>query len=238
MMRVSELAALRLWESDPGRSPLARARAFLTEVATPEIATSAAPAAVDRLAVGTRNFRVLRAYAETFGPRVPCEVACPACDSRLELEIDVRELIAAYREPPESVTVRHDGRDYSARVPTDADLGAAIEQHAGAEGLFARCALAPAPEEWPAAAIAAIESAMAAADPLAQIDLALRCPDCAHGWPAPFDALAVLYDRLAAQAQGLLLDVHRLARAYGWREADILAMAPARREHYLALLGA
>ncbi len=31
--------------------------------------------------------------------------------------------------------------------------------------------------------------------------------------------------------------VHALARAYGWREADVLAMSEARRHFYLELVG-
>jgi hypothetical protein len=38
---------------------------------------------------------------------------------------------------------------------------------------------------------------------------------------------------VAARAQRLLMEVHLLARAYSWRESDILAMSPARRNAYL-----
>ena len=33
-----------------------------------------------------------------------------------------------------------------------------------------------------------------------------------------------------------LRDVHTLASTYGWREADILALSPWRRQYYLALI--
>jgi hypothetical protein len=35
----------------------------------------------------------------------------------------------------------------------------------------------------------------------------------------------------------LLTEVHRLAQAYGWREAEILALSEARRHAYLELVG-
>ena len=41
-----------------------------------------------------------------------------------------------------------------------------------------------------------------------------------------------------ARAQRLLMEVHLLARAYGWREADILGMSPARRNAYLQRVAA
>ena len=53
--------------------------------------------------------------------------------------------------------------------------------------------------------------------------------------------------QLAAHQQGryadphgserLVADVHALAYAYGWREGDVLALTPARREVYLELTG-
>ena len=40
----------------------------------------------------------------------------------------------------------------------------------------------------------------------------------------------------SARAGALLHEVHRLASAYGWSEAQILALSPARRAQYLALV--
>ena len=48
---------------------------------------------------------------------------------------------------------------------------------------------------------------------------------------------ALLWSEIHAWARQLLRDVHALARAYGWREADILALSPTRRGIYLELLG-
>ena len=45
-----------------------------------------------------------------------------------------------------------------------------------------------------------------------------------------------LWHEVDAWALRLLRDVHRLARAYSWREADILALSPSRRQCYLDLL--
>ena len=38
-----------------------------------------------------------------------------------------------------------------------------------------------------------------------------------------------------AWARRTLRDVHVLARAYGWREADVLALSPTRRQIYVEL---
>jgi hypothetical protein len=65
--------------------------------------------------------------------------------------------------------------------------------------------------------------------------LDLRCPTCGHSWHALFDIVAFFWAELASQAKRLLREVHTLARAYGWREADIVSMSARRRQLYLEM---
>ncbi len=65
----------------------------------------------------------------------------------------------------------------------------------------------------------------------------LSCPACGHGWLTPLDAPGYLWREIETQARRLLHEVHALASAYGWREADILAMTARRRWAYLEMLG-
>jgi hypothetical protein len=67
------------------------------------------------------------------------------------------------------------------------------------------------------------------------MQLALVCPTCGSGWAVAFDIVAFFWTELQAWAQRMLRDIHTLARAYGWREADILALSPLRRQVYLEL---
>ena len=77
----------------------------------------------------------------------------------------------------------------------------------------------------------------AALDPAANIRLGMRCTDCGHAWDAVLDIGACFWDELGTRARQLLESVHRLASAYGWREAETLALSPARRAAYLNLIG-
>jgi hypothetical protein len=78
-----------------------------------------------------------------------------------------------------------------------------------------------------------VEAAMSAADPQAEVQLDLFCPSCQHNWLATFDIASFLWSEINVWAQRLLNEVHLLAKAYAWREADILAMSPTRRRFYL-----
>jgi hypothetical protein len=79
---------------------------------------------------------------------------------------------------------------------------------------------------------------LAECDPWAESLLELTCPECRHEWTVLLDVAVFLWTQIRTRAQRLLRDVHTLASAYGWREADILTMSSRRREAYLELVGA
>jgi hypothetical protein len=89
--------------------------------------------------------------------------------------------------------------------------------------------------ELPAEVTTKLAQRMAERDPQAEVMLDLRCPTCDHAWQALFDIVSFFWTELAAQARRLLREIHTLARAYGWREADILSMSARRRQFYLEL---
>ena len=68
------------------------------------------------------------------------------------------------------------------------------------------------------------------------LELALSCPSCRHQWQATFDIVSFFWSEINAWAHRSLQEVHTLALAYGWREADILAMSPWRRQFYLKMV--
>jgi hypothetical protein len=50
------------------------------------------------------------------------------------------------------------------------------------------------------------------------------------------DPADYFYRELAASSRRLLLQIHALAGAYGWTEAEILALSPPRRATYVKLI--
>jgi hypothetical protein len=76
-------------------------------------------------------------------------------------------------------------------------------------------------------------AALEALDPLNALELAAICPACGGPNDIELDLEAVLLERAAGRRERLLDMVHRIARAYHWSEAEILALPPARRARYL-----
>jgi hypothetical protein len=79
---------------------------------------------------------------------------------------------------------------------------------------------------------------MVEADPQGDTEFELTCPACGYRWMILFDIESFFWSELSGWAHRVLTDVHTLASAYGWREADILRLGPWRRQFYLGLIGA
>ncbi len=92
-------------------------------------------------------------------------------------------------------------------------------------------------DQLPVHVVEAVVARMAERDPQADTQLSLACPGCSHRWNALFDIVSFFWSEIQAWAVRILREVHILASAYGWREADILAMSPLRRQSYLSMLG-
>jgi hypothetical protein len=81
----------------------------------------------------------------------------------------------------------------------------------------------------------AIATKMLEADPQGDVQLALTCPACSHRWQITFDILSFFWNEINVWAQRVMREIHVLASSYGWREADILALSPWRRQVYLQM---
>jgi len=136
--------------------------------------------------------------------------------------------------------------EVSFRLPNSLDLAATEDQRditAARDRLLERCLLVvrhngeeTSTDQLPTSVVDTIIERMVQADPQADVQLALTCSACSHQWQAIFDIASFFWSEIDAWAHHLLREVHTLAYAYGWREADILAMSPRRRQLYVERL--
>ena len=253
MRALSATGILRVWERGQAQHAIDRGITIL--VAALPGRTRAELAA---LPIGERDAWIARVRELTFGRHLRAVSRCPTCGTQAEFEVDLASLGLSPSpalaenapppppEPPRVIEV--EGLRLSFRLPDSTDLAAAARCGGEAEMqrvLIERCLVEARAgeavldrEALPAAARAALEEAMALADPRADVVFGMRCLDCGGGWRAPFDIAACLWVEILAEARRLLGEVHSLARAYGWSEGEILAMSPRRRQGYLELVGA
>jgi hypothetical protein len=240
MRPLSSTALLDVWEQGQGLSPTQRAL-LLLQAAHPEY-----PAEVlSQMPIGRRDALLLALRAWTLGLRLDSVATCPACRAPLEFTCSVEDLWQeAETPPPETFTVEHAGQPFRFRPPDSRDVLAVarLTPEAARQHLLHRCLVEAPPDTEPDAPLpealaAQVAQAMAEADPMAEVQLALTCPACEHTWTPVFDIVAYFWQELSHLAVRLLTEVHHLASAYGWREADILALSAQRRRWYLDLSG-
>jgi hypothetical protein len=199
------------------------------------------------LPVGERDARLLELRELLFGGELEGAADCPRCGEPVEYSVPARTLLAE-RAP----ATNGDGLELSAfgyelrlRLPTGHDLVAASsapDLGGARDMLLERCVLSAAadgheeaPARLPADVVAALAERLAQVDPLADPRLALTCPGCGCDWSVALEIGAWLWSELESWAWRTLFDVHALASAYGWSEAEILALGP-RRELYVELV--
>ena len=239
----STLSLLSAWEA--GRAephPVQRALALLG-AAFPD----ASQGALAELSIGERDARLLALRERVFGPHLDALVVCPRCGERLELQVNASELKVEQPSDRGGALLLHvDDYEIAFRVPNSVDLAALVDateidtarrkllerviSHATCRGQEIVA------QELPETVLAAVEQQMAAADPQGEVLLDVSCQSCGNEWQVLFDVVSFLCSEVDAWAVRLLREVHSLARAYGWREAEILAMSPWRRQCYLEML--
>jgi len=230
-MNVPQASALmEAWGRGTGRSSTERAL-LLLGLALP----AADPETLSHFSIGYRDAWLLSLRESLFGSAIACLARCAACDEEISVDFAVADIRTSYAEPGAVVTLAAEGGEVRLRLPDSADLlaieGASDPGEAG-RLLLERCLLG----ETAAAGDTLFEAASRAlgeADPQAELSLAVDCPVCGARTDAPFDIAAHLWSDLDDWAGAQLRDVDRLARRYGWSEAEILAMSPVRRRVYL-----
>jgi hypothetical protein len=221
MGELSGAATLELWDAAHALRPVERAVALAC--ADGEDADDVA-----QLPLGRRDERLLALHAAVAGSAIEATASCPHCGESAEFSLDVDDLLVRGAEAvpaPEGW-----------RSPNSRDLEAAedaLDADAAERVLLERCVGGG---ELTDEARRAVAAAMAEADPLAEVLVDVACPGCGTTFVAELDVSAFVWAEVRAAALALLRDVDVLARAYGWTEAEVLALGEGRRQAYLELV--
>jgi hypothetical protein len=250
MRTLSASELLSVWEKGRVQQPIQRALTLLGS-ACPETS----PQQLAELSVGQRDNLLLTLREWMFGSQLQSIVKCPKCSDRLELSFKVADLrVAPLAGSTETFSLSIANYEVRFRLPNSLDLVACANQIARATGLedsssaqralLDRCLLAVCHQgqekpvtQLPDDVINAVVAHMAEADPQADVQIKLCCVACSHQWHSTFDIVSFLWSEINTWALRILREVHLLASTYGWREADILAMSPYRRQLYLEIIG-
>ena len=209
--------------------------------------------------LGRRNRALTDLRSRCFGTTLQGWAVCTSCGEKLEFALDSRVLVETGRDADETAdsntgeTIVVNQQTY--RLPTSRDLALAAREsdaRLGAIRIVENCRVAPpvdlpvpcdvadpgntAVKPWSDEALEEIGERMAAADPLAEIRLALHCPKCECNWEETLDMASFLWAEIEARARRLLREIHVLATAYGWSESEILSLNEDRRGRYVQMV--
>lgn len=232
---LTEERVLEVWEHGLRQPPTTRA---------PLLATLAADTGVEvtRLSLAALNSLLLDLRSEAFGDTLTCTADCPGCGESLDVTVGTRELRPPGAEaggvPAEAgtATLVAQGLDITYRALTGGDLLAVDPDGPDAHcALLRRCvvSVSPAQDPLPDTVLEEVGQRLADLDPGADTTVALVCPRCSHQWAAALDIAEHLWADIDGCARRLLYEVHALAQAYGWSEAEVLSVSPVRRQFYL-----
>ena len=244
MQAPSAAQLVGMWERG-ARQPWVDRALTLVSPCHPELTDSELRA----LTVGERDAGLLALRELLFGRALKSFAECPHCRARLEFSVDVNDLRSSFAGCSNAARAELTLDDIRIRFRrlSSEDLQAAARCADVADArrvLLQRCVVDArrngeplAAADLPPACVEALSSRLAALDGAADIALDLRCVVCHHPWQLTLDIVRFLWAEINALAKRYLDEVHTLAWAYGWREADILAMSAARRQFYLERVG-
>ncbi|HWC95653.1 MAG TPA: hypothetical protein VG456_02855 [Candidatus Sulfopaludibacter sp.] len=240
MHPLSASTLLEVWERGVGQAPVERALTLLSATAEESLD------GLRELSVGQRDAGLMALYQGLFGDTLHAFAECPECGERLEYTISTRDLDMnpSIHENSEALTLECGGALLRLRLPDSRDLAVASQfdsVDAARQSLARRCIVSADgldAGELSDAVVEQIARQLAKADPRAETLIHLTCAVCSYQWRVVLDIERFLWVKVSALAKRLLREVHVLARTYGWREADILAMTAARRQLYLEMAGA
>jgi len=240
---LAEQEILHIWEAGVGQSPVDRALTILAagfpEMSHDELAM---------LSIGQRDERLLALQQKNFGPELTGQGICPSCQEQAIFSLNIADVLAVpqTKSTEQAELVNDEGYKLLFRLPNSLDLAAVAccsNIDTARRTLVQRCVsqtsqngMEVSVEKLPEAVVVRLAERMAERDPLADIELEIVCPTCGHRWQVMLDIVTFFWAEIGAQAKRLFREVHTLAQAYGWREADILSMNATRRQLYLEMV--
>jgi len=241
---VSSATLLDVWEQGYSCSPVTQGL-LLLRLAWPD----QTPQALQHLSIGDRDRVLFSLRRQMFGSTIHSLSVCPDCAHALEIEFDLGPLFDA--DTTTNTRIHHQQGEtvWSLRLPNSGDLlelqptlaqtGVPVDALTTQRTLLAACLITPEEssliQELSEEQVSELSAQMAEADPLCDLSLPVECESCQTAWDSPFDIVSFLWTEIDRACRRLMIEVHRLAAAYGWTEQEILNLSPWRRHLYLEM---
>lgn len=229
---------MEIWEKGHVQHDLDRALTIL-EAACPDKKKDELAA----LPIAERDRNLISLREGMFGHTLTGFSRCPQCQERLEINLSTGDIL--FTRAPFKQQYELNSGDFILKfhLPNSYDLAAitCCKDISSARTMLGKRCVDQALikgnevpiEDLPEDAIEALSDQMEKSDLQSELILELECPECEHKWQILFDIVKFFWTEINSHAKRLLDDIHTLAYAYGWSEADILSMSAMRRQSYI-----
>jgi len=243
MGQLSPTALLDAWEDAVLARPVERAMRLVRAI-HPERSQEQ----IEQQGIAERDADLLELRETLFGAEFQALALCPNCDANTELLFQIEQVRPVARTGgTEPIPFRSGCFSGTFRLPISGDWLAlptsGVDGTVVRDALAKRCLLTLTEDTGekpsdapPGEVLVAVGEAIAQRDSDAHTKLDVVCPGCGHMWTVIFDIASYLWCEIDATCRRLLDQVHRLAKAYGWTESEILGLSVARRECYLSII--
>lgn len=202
---------------------------------------TAEPPTLRALGSGVREWLLQQAALRFWRGSGWFEAECMACGALFDAPAELRDAPRAQAGsgyPVIEVPTSLGPRRFEAPNGRHEEALARMSGAPGHRDMLALCGLAPAAradaERFTEGDIARIADSFDAICPDVADQISLTCPSCHAPTEARLDPLTFAFP----SQKGLLREVHRIARAYHWRESEILALPASRRRAYAEMIRA
>lgn len=190
--------------------------------------TEATKQKASRLISMDRDMLLAAIYTHTFGSRIQGTMTCPDCEEPYDYDFDLEEirnqLLSGFEEP--AVHFRGDDvlfrfNDNELRLLNGEDeinLENADTTEANRILLERTCPNYSSENEID------VEQLLSEVAPIMSIDMESVCPECESRHNIEFDMQYYLMTKLRQEQRFLWYEIHRLAAAYRWSQAEILSL--------------
>lgn len=202
------------------------------------------PGMMRRLAIGDRDFLMLKLYQVTFGDVISLLPICPkpGCGAKMNLDLAVADIPIENRPTEPSYCLMLDGEppaEIKFRLPRGADQErlAAMKGASAAElreRLLDACMLSG---DRPRGSSDALAEAIEQRSPGVALEVELHCPECEHAFDLDLDIAALVLREVAQRRATFDREIHLLAFHYRWPLHELFSLTAPRRQRFVRLLG-
>ena len=186
--------------------------------------------------IGEKTRALLITRANTFGHEIDGQFSCTQCHEQLSVSMNISALLSVAQPKEQRFDLLIEDESIPCRLPTVKHLIHSIKSDDMME-IAKLCVAQSDSAQLDKSILPALIHEFETRDPLIKTSIKSDCLGCQHTDRYQFSIGHYFLQEMMIFSQRITMDVHTLARFYGWSESEILNMSQYRRNTYIEMIG-